>query len=257
MKKLLVLLAPVFVCAFAGAGLAVAQEEAPPNFVPVEVNACTYNERKDQDDFDRALGLMTEWMEENDSQPYAAIRLMPSYAGNPEFDFVYFGFWPDGATMGRDISQYTASASDAIEAWNDAVDCSAELFGSLMLKDPGDDTFDNFMLSVSDCSIADGRRNSDALDAISSWGGHRTGGGSSGGIWVWYPVQGGGDGDFDFKLLESHNDIVGYGNWWQYMVETESYNVRNELFEDLLNCDVARLYYGETIVNDIPQDNGD
>lgn len=260
MKKLLVGATVAILVPIVGLGIATAQEEeGPPNFVPVELNACSYKDGKDQDDHDRALNLMTEWMEENDSEPYAAFRLFPAYAGDPEFDFVYFGVWPDGATMGRDLRDYAASAEDAIEAWTDAVDCNSVMFASLQLRAPegGGDGDNDFMVSVSDCNVADGRSNSDAIDAIEEWGAHRDANGSPGGIWVWYPVHGDGDAEFDFKMLASHDDVVAFGNWWKFMVDTASYNVQNELYENLLECDVARLYNGETIINTWPDDDGD
>ena len=221
MRKLLLSTAAAILVPFVGAGVATAQDEGgPPNFVPVELYACSYNDGKDQDDFDGALEKMTDWMEDNPAEPYAAFRMCPVFAGNPEFDFIYFGAWPNGSTMGRDNAAYFASADDALEAWNDAVDCASVLFASLNLKAPADDGDDDFMLSVSDCNVADGRSNGDAFDAIRAWGAYKEANGApDGGLWAWIPINGDGEEDFDFKLLTSHAGPVGFGDFWQWIVE--------------------------------------
>ena len=258
MKKLLLSTVAAIMVPFVGVGIATAQdEEGPPNFVPVELNVCSYEDRKDQDDFDDALKMMTDWMEENDSEPYAAFRLFPAYAGDQEFDFVYFGGWPNGSAMGRDLRDYWATAEDAQEAWDEAVDCnSSEMFASINLKSPESAADDDFMLSVSDCNVAEGRRSDDALDAIREWGAYRDVNGSPGGTWAWFPIYGDGNADFDFKLLNSHAGPEGFGNFWQWIVDRAAYDVQGGLLEGLLDCDVARMYVGETIVNTWP-DSGE
>ena len=130
------------------------------------------------------------------------------------------------------------------------------MFASINLKSPESAADDDFMLSVSDCNVAEGRRSDDALDAVREWGAYRDVNGSPGGTWAWFPIYGDGNADFDFKLLNRYAGPVGFGNFWQWIVDRAAYNVQAELFEGLLDCDVAQMYVGETIVNTWPDSGG-
>jgi hypothetical protein len=71
-------------------------------------------------------------------------------------------------------------------------------------------------------------------------------------MWVWFPSYGNGDEDFDFKLANSYASIEAFGNNFQWNRDQQAYLKRGELFNGLLDCDVARSYTGSTIVNTLP-----
>ena len=60
MRKLFISIIAAIVVAFSGGSISYAQDDGPPNFVPLEMQACTYKDRKDSDDFDDALATITE-----------------------------------------------------------------------------------------------------------------------------------------------------------------------------------------------------
>jgi hypothetical protein len=62
-------------------------------------------------------------------------------------------------------------------------------------------------------------------------------------------VLGGGDEEFDFKLLNSYENVAGYGNSYQWNVENAAYLKRSELMRGLVDCDVSRAYIGDTTIN--------
>ena len=253
MRKILISLAAAIVVAISGVTITFAQDDGPPNFVPVEMQVCNYRDGKDSGDFDKAMGEMTDWMAANDSAPYAGWKIDKWITGGTQdFDFLFLNAWPNGSTMGQDITHYVATANDAIEAFDDAAECPATLlFASLMVKAPpeSDGQTDDFVLTFSDCNVADGRKTGDAIDAIREYAAYRDANGSPGGTYVWFPVLGGGDEDFDFKLLNSYENVAGYGDFYQWNIENASYLKRNELMRGLVDCDVSRAYIGDTIIN--------
>lgn len=258
MRKILISFAAAIVVAFSGANISFAQDDGPPNFVPVEMEACTYKDRKDSDDFDGAMNKMVKWMEDNNSAPYAAWRLNKFFTGpDREFDFLYVGAWPDGSTMGKDITHYRATAGSVIQAFEDVADCPASLlFASLNVKaaPEGDLERDGIVITMSDCKVAEGRKTSDAIAALRAYGDYRTSNGSPGGTWAWFPAYGGGTGDFTFKLINSHTNMEAFGNFYQWVVENAAYRKQGEMMEGLLECDVARAYVADAIVNTMSDD---
>lgn len=219
------------------------------------MRVCIYNDDKDSDDLDDAMGEMVEWMQGNDSAPYAAWTLNKFFtAADREFDFLCLGAWPNGSTMGKDISHYLSSAGDAIVAYGDVADCPTSfLFASLNVKEPPetDGQGDGFVVTMSDCRVAEGRKTADAIVAIREYGAYRDANGSPGGTYLWFPAYGGGAAEFDFKMVNTHASLEAFGDNYQWIVENAAYLKQGELLDGLVNCDVARAYAGDTVVNTI------
>lgn len=257
MRKLLFTIFTSIVVTLSGVGLSFAQDDSDvPDLTPIELQLCSYRDGQDQADYDKAVGLMTKWMDDNDAEPYAAWRLSSLYTGaRTGFDFIYLGAWSSGASMGRDIAQYFATAGDAIEAANKAADCAnTQMYTSLNVKESDGDGRGDFVLTVTDCTVADGRTTRDAIGALEEWGQYRDANGSPGGMWVWFPTYGDGDADYNFKLASSYSSIESFGNYFQWNRDMQGYLKRNELFRGLLDCNVARAYTGDTLVNTLPDD---
>ncbi len=64
--------------------------------------------------------------------------------------------------------------------------------------------------------------------------------------WVWWPVYGESDDDYDFKIAVGMPDHTTAGANWQLYSEGH-YEKSSELFSDLLDCDISRLYDGRVV----------
>jgi hypothetical protein len=253
MRKFLLTIGASLLVALSGVGLSFAQDGSDvPDLVPIEISVCSYKDGKDSGDLDRANAMMRKWMDDNDAEPFASFQLDPLFAGDQDFDHVSIGVWANGISMGKDMAQWMASASDERAAFADAVDCSGStMFTSLNVMEPGEGT-GTFVLTVTDCTVADGRSTRDAVGALREYGEYRNATGSPGGMWVWFPTYGDGNSDFDFKMASSYASIEAFGNNFQWNRDNQAYIKRTELFRGLLDCNVARSYNGSTIVNTIP-----
>jgi len=257
MRKILISLAALTIAAFSGISMSFAQDDGPPNFVPIEMQACNYADGKDSDDVDDAMDDMVKWMEDNDGAPYAAWILTKFYTDpTREFDFLYLGAWPNGSTMGQDQAHYFATAKDEMAAFSDAADCggSSALYASLEVKAPpeSDGQGDGFILTMSDCKVAEGRKTADAIAAVRAYGEYRDANGSPGGTYLFFPAFGvAADAEFDFKMLNGHASVEEFGNHYQWIVENAAYLKSGELMDGLLECDTPRAYAGDTVVNTI------
>jgi hypothetical protein len=260
MRKILISIAALTIVAFSGISMSFAQDDGPPNFVPVEMQACNYADGKDAGDFEDAMDDMVKWMEDNDGAPYAAWTLSKFYTDpSREFDFLYMGAWPNGSTMGQDQAHYFATAKDEMAAFSDAADCggSSALYASLEVKAPpeSDGQGDGFILTMSDCKVAEGRKTADAIGAVRAYGEYRDANGSPGGTYLFFPAFGVAadvaDAEFDFKLLNSYASVEAFGNNYQWIVENAAYLKSGELMDGLLECDTPRAYAGDTVVNTI------
>ena len=116
MKKFLLAATTAALISLTGMQTAVAQDNRP-GFYPIEMWACSFNDRKDQDDMDSVY----EQIAEEGDTPYAAWQLNPYMAGNrnDQFDFIYIGAWPNGNMMGSDVAAATARKCATVSRGSD------------------------------------------------------------------------------------------------------------------------------------------
>lgn len=255
MRKIILTIAGLVLLPLSGLNVASAQDDGPPQFRPVELWACSYRDGKDQGDMD---DVYDDLREAATDAPYAAYQLYPYFAGSlaAQFDFIYLGVWEDGASMGPDMDHYLTNAGDVGTAWEETVECNATLFASNRIQAPPDTNPDgsgNFVLTVSDCNVEHGRTSAQAIGAISRFNDYRVANGMTIPTIAWFPVFGGGDAEFDFKLLNVYPNATAVGNWFQWAVDTASYQVSADMMEGLVSCDESRMYLGSTIMNNMNQ----
>lgn len=228
-------------------------QDGPPQFRPLEMWVCAFNDGKDQGDMD---DVYEDIVEAAGDTEYAAFQLNPYFAGSlgTEMDLIYIGAWADGSVMGADMASYMGTPD---EAWDDTVNCQGLMFGSnwLQVPDGPPDAAATFMMSISDCNVAHGNSAAQAVGAVSSYNDYRVANGLTVGTLVWFPVYGGGDAEFDFKLVHVYDGPQAMGDAFQWSIDNAAYNVRNNLTEGVVSCDEARVYSGRTIMNNLPPAN--
>jgi hypothetical protein len=232
---------------------AIQAQDDGPAFQPLEMWACNFRDRKDQDDMD---SVYEQLVDATGDAAYASWQLNPYFAGARvrDFDFLYLGAWSDGSAMGADLESYMADATEIGEAWDETVECGAMMFASNTIQDvPASDGEGSgtFMLTVSDCKIAHGRTAAQAIGAISRYNDYRVANGSVVPTFAWFPVYGDGSAEFDFKLAQAYSGPQAMGDQFSWIVDNQSYNVENALTQGLVDCDEARAYVGRTIMDNL------
>lgn len=202
------------------------------------------------------MNSVYEMIEANDDTGgYAAWQLNPYMTGNlgQNMDFIYLGAWADNSTMGADLEDAWQNHPDIDEAWNETVDCQGLMFASLRIQanPEGGDGSGNFMLSVTDCNTGHGIGNSQAVAAIRKFNDYRVANGLTLGTFVWFPVHGNGDADFDFKIATAYAGPRAWGDAGQWFVDNAAYRTRSAIGDGILECDVARMYVGRTLMDNL------
>ena len=226
-------------------------QDGPPQFRPIEIWGCNFLDGKDQGDMDDVYEDLVEAVGDTE---YAAFQMNPYFAGQfgQNMDFFYLGAWADGAVMGADLVTFLGTPD---EAWDETVDCQGSMFASNWIQQPAAPPADGgstFVMTVSDCDIAHGVSPGQAVGAISRFNDYRVANGMTVGTLVWFPVYGGGDAEFDFKLTNVYPSAVEMGNAFKWTVDNAAYNVSTQMMQGVVSCDEARVYSGRQIVNNLP-----
>ena len=232
-----------------GSGTVFAQDDGML-VIPVELFACTYNDRrKGPDDLDRVVDKWNAWADSKAVDDYAAWTLTPYYYGpEQEFDVIWLGAGKDAIALGRAQDIYLADNDGLAEDFADVSTCAAHNnFASINFKAlPEGATPQNSVLTFSDCTYEDGASFSALAAAMAQWSQHLSDAGSTAGIWHWYPAYGGGGEEFDFKWLEAYENLEELGADYERFGNGGGFVTQRRLMGHLIECDSSRAYLAQS-----------
>jgi len=252
MKKFLTAATSAMMFLFVGGGAIAQDEEADEVQVhPVEAYTCDYLDSKGPDDLKPVIDAWNAWMDENDVGDYFADIVTPQFYGEWPFDIGWLGAWTDGHAMGRGLDGWVLESGDLPAQFGDVIECSSHTnFGSIQLREQDDtdaEPDDHFVLNFSNCSFT---AEEDAFDALMAaqeeWNAYADEHGFMSSSWMWFPFAGEADQDYDFKYVVATDDHTTSGANWQLFAEGH-WQKSEELFGDILDCDIGRVYDGTVI----------
>jgi hypothetical protein len=159
--------------------------------------------------------------------------------------------------MGAGMDMFISQGQEINAKYGEVLSCGSHTqFATVRVRAPNeddDDGDDNFVLNFSNCSFEEGAT-MDQLDAAQQeWNAYADEHGIVGGSWMMFPVWGENvDADYVFKAVNSAPNYSTLGANWAKFAEGH-YKKSNELFEDILECDSARVYTA-TVVRSAEED---
>ncbi|MEX2124887.1 MAG: hypothetical protein WD795_13410 [Woeseia sp.] len=184
-------------------------------------------------------------MDDNNTDDYAAWTLTPVFYGpEQDFDVIWLGAYRDGNAMGKDMDTWLASGGELQAAFDKVVNCNAHLaMASAMYKAPADGaTPSSGFITMMDCKLNEGHRYVDIKAAEMKWGEHLTRSGSTAGYWHWTPTYGGGDAEFDYKVVFAYPTFADIGADFERYANEGGRERSEETFGEIDECDDARVY---------------
>ena len=234
----------------AGFAMNVAQAEDDSRmskFVPTEIFACNYVEGKGPSDLDAAIDAWNQHLDGEGADAYAAWTLTRQYySSEQDFDLLWLGAWKDGNAMGQGRDQYHATGAAIRAGFSAVVDCMGHAgYVSWAYKLPtnyGDSPSDTAVLAFTDCNVKEGASYDSIVEGLTAWANVLGENGSEAAIYQWWPVYGGGDADFDFKIISVYPNYAEQGADLERLGNGELWRKRMELVGDQFECNVSRVY---------------
>lgn len=215
---------------------------------PVEMFACRYNEGKGPADLDAVIKKWNAWGDKQDLEDYWAWTMVPYYFGpEQEFDVLWLGASPDATTLGRNQDKWLATGGKVQASYNEVINCDNHGNYAVlqMKKSPKREDPSRGVVAFSDCKMAEGVTFDDMYPALEQWSAYLTEHGSKSGMFVFFPAFGGGGEKFDFKWVNSHQNLEELGEDYDHYSK-EGWAKANELFGGKLECDSSRAYLSTT-----------
>jgi hypothetical protein len=237
---------PLLFTSLAGTALAQADRAA---IAPLEMLTCKFVAGKGPADLDGLALAYNGWMEKTRAPAYSAYALLPqAYSRDVDFDVLWLGEWPDGATMGESMAHRLANGSEVRAALGSVMTCDSNRnFSVVTLRDPpAPGRFDP--LEITTCTLRLGVATNDALAAVDEWVEYTASVGSTAAHWLLFPAYGErADARYAFKWAVGYESYEAFGRDYDQATNGESFDKYNDLFGPLLQCDSPRLYSVRTI----------
>jgi hypothetical protein len=224
--------------------------EGMGKIVPVHLYACNFNDGQNMSDMNNVIERWNEFMDEQGVDSYAAWTLVPyHYGGDQMADVLWLGAYRDGNAMGEGTDMWLTAGGDLAADFAEVATCQAHLgFSSAMYKaPPSGNTPDSGILEMSNCKMKDGVRYSDVRSAEIEWAEYMNENDSRAATYHWFPTHGGGDQDFNYKIVSAYENYTQYGKDWEHGANGGGRAVSVGLFGDLDDCDDARVYVATSI----------
>lgn len=224
------------------------EEAAGPAIRPSEIYGCTFRDGQGMAQLNEVASHWNAWMDETGQGNYWAFLLVPMYR-SPElpYDVLWAGGWPDGAQMASGLSRWMTEGGPLQAEFDAVVDCPGVTNFAVMDLQPVPSPFESGPVSFSNCTVEEGHTFPEALEAVNAWLAYESEKGIESDNFMLFPAFGeSSDADYSFKWVTTQSfedfgesyDNYGTGGGWQKA---------RELFDDLLDCDSSRLYFGTRV----------
>ena len=218
--------------------------------VPVELYACKFNEGKSGADLAAVIERWNKFADDSNMEDYAAWLLTPFfYTTEQDFDIIWLGAFRDGNAMGRGLQNWVSNGGELNAAFQEVVDCGAHVaYSSAMYKAPqGGNTPESGFITMMDCKLNEGHEYVEIQAAELKWADHLAKSGSKAAYYHWMPMFGGGDAEFDYKVVFAYPDFEAIGSDVEKFANGGGREVSREVFGDIDECDDARVYVTRNI----------
>ena len=234
----------------AAPGWAQVSKDGMGKIVPVEMYACKFIDGKGNADLAKVVEQWNEYSDDNDIDDYSAWLLTPFFfTPEQDFDILWLGAYRDGNAMGTGLHNWITKGQEMGAAFNEVVDCGAHVaYSSSMYKAPAKGNVpESGIITMMNCKLNEGQRYSDIKSAELKWADHLTKSGSKAAYYHWRAMFGGGDADFDYKVVSAYPDFKEVGSDVEKFANGGGRDVSTAIFGNIDDCDDARVYVTQNI----------
>ena len=208
-------------------GLAQVSADGMGKIVPVELYACKFNEGKNDADLAEVIERWNEFSDESGMDNYAAWLLTPFFhTSEQDFDILWLGAFSDGNAMGKGLQNWISNGQELAAEF-------AEVASGF--------------ITMMDCKLNEGHRYVDVKAAELKWADYLAKSGSKAAYYHWMPMFGGGDAEFDYKVVFAYPDFEEVGSDVENFANEGGRDASREIFGNIDECDDARVYLTRSI----------
>ena len=231
------------------------EEDEAPFVIPVDTFTCSYKDGKGPGDLKKAIADWNAWMDDQGATDYGAFVLTPYYFGEDTFELGWLGYWNSQEGMGSGIDNYLANGGEVAKGFDDTLTCQTHEHWAVINVKPGPDepARDNEVFTFANCSLGDEATYDGLFETLDKTVAYQEENGYTNSSWFMWPVfGGGGDLDFDFKVINVWANYTEFGKAYQHNANGGGRQALNEMMGDQLDCDASRVYNAKAVRRPAP-----
>lgn len=166
---------------------------------PLDLRECNFRDGKNMEDLKKAAASFRDYANKNDIA-YAAWILTPSYYSGDHFDVGWLGAWTDGVSFGVSLERWNQPGNPVAAELGSVIDCRRRhtMMMSLPINAPTDAAPGDGQLLLYKCDLEEGKTVPEAYKAHLDLGLANKALGSLAMSWLYFPVAGAGEIDYDY-----------------------------------------------------------
>lgn len=212
-------------------------QESSAKPAPVEAFYCNLQDGKSMKDVMQIGKRFSKWADKNISD-YSAWILTPQFGLGAELpQFIWLGSNPNGNAFGKGLDAYQKTGGDLQKEFESIMDCSAGhvLASSVEINAPDGPPGDGVVM-FAQCSFADGSNWQKAAKAHKTFSGEMRAMGAKGSNWMFFPMLGGGNPEYDYLAVSTFKNWTDYGAAYEIYVTGGGWQKAMETYKGVTNC---------------------
>jgi hypothetical protein len=217
--------------------LAQAQDASATKPAPIEAFYCNMRDGKDMKDLMQAAKGASKWADKHDPS-YSAWILTPQFGWFGQLpQVIWLGSSPSGDAFGKGLDAWQATGGDALQGLQSVLDCSLAhvLASSVEINAPEGIPGDGVVM-FTQCNIAEGSDWTKAVKAHKAYSAAMRTLGAKNSNWIFFPMLGGADMDFDYWGVSTFNNWTDYFEAYELYVNGGGWQKGMEILSGVSSC---------------------
>lgn len=204
---------------------------------PVEAFFCNFVPGKDMNDLTQVAQKFSKWADKNHAD-YSAWILTPRFGQFGEMsEVVWLGSNQSGNQMGKGLDAWAKSGGDIQKAFDSVIACGSHSVASSVEVNAPDGPPGDGVVMFSQCSIADGSDWAKAVGAHKKYSATMRGLGGKNSNWMFFPMLGSGDLDFDYWGVSTFSSWADYFAAYELYVNGGGWQKAAESMQGVAKCE--------------------
>jgi hypothetical protein len=239
-KVLSAILAALLV-AVSWAPSALAQDVSKISRTPVDVRMCNFREGKSMKDLDKFTAKFREYANKNNAE-YSAWTLTPAYQTDLDFDVIWMGAWPSAEAYGTSTEKWNAEGREITKLFVDALECGGHMMYASRPINAAKSTPEDGLWMSWRCTLNDGVTIADAYAAHLDAGNVMKGMGSLGLSWMFQPMLGAGNIDYDYTHVVAFYRYSDLGATMEMFINNKGQMEQQKILSKVSSCRTPNVF---------------
>jgi len=234
---------------FTSSSLTLADHHAAPQTAALEAFFCSFEKGKDMDDLLKVTAEWDKWIDSSDSKAYAAYVMQPVINTGADFPYDYFwlGVAKNHEALGQSADEWMKKGGKIAAKFDAVAPCDTHILMTSQVIKPGNNDGKGGFAQISSCELKDGANMMSLMAADKQWVSWMTDNEMPGGLVRWYGGVGEAkDSTTDFYSVYLAESLAQRGKAHDMMMAGGGAAL-NSIYEDVMTCDVPRVYHGTPV----------